>query len=778
MLTLPPAFAALRAYKQFILYRLEPLPDGKTSKRPVDWRTQKTANAHDPAIWLPFELASLNAQVLGLGVGFVLTEADPFWFVDIDDCLTGDAWSPLAHEIMSSLAGCAIEVSQSGAGLHLIGTGKPPAHRVAPNDSLGLYTHSRFVALTGTHAVGDAGLDLTARLPAVVDQWFPSGTIPGAPPVEWTDSPCETWRGPEDDDVLIGKMLAATSAAATFGNRASFRQLWEADADALVQAYPRASGDGFDASSADAALAQHLAFWTGRDCGRIRRLMERSALSREKWERADYLSRTILGSCARCDTVYGQGSAATAALPPPAQGERPIGSLLSASELPSHFEGVVYIEDRYAAAAPDGTLLDPQQFRANSRYGGHKFMLDHEKTTRNAWEAFTENGTFRAPWAHSMCFRPELPPRSLIEDSGRKLFNSYVPADVRRVKGDAGPFLRHLEKLFPLKSDRDQLLAYMASLAQNPGVKFQWCPLIQGVEGNGKTLLIKALSYAVGEQYTHRPNALDLANKFNAWLERKLFIGVEEIHVADKRDALDTLKVLITNNRIEFQAKGADQITGDNRANFLLCTNHKDAVPKTLNDRRYMILYTAQQEAADIARDGMAGRYFPDLYGWMNADGCAIVADYLLSYSIPAALDPAVDCHRAPTSSSTEEAIQASLGPVEQAIMEAVGNDDVGFRGGWISSTQFANLLDARRLRGRCPPLVWDATMQSLGYVKHPALAGGRVNNPVEPDGKKSRLWIKRDSIPHLNLVTAAQVANAYSLANGHANGVFSKGAG
>ena len=42
-----------------------------------------------------------------------------------------------------------------------------------------------------------------------------------------------------------------------------------------------------------------LAFWTGRDCERIRALMNKSALARDKWEREDYLPRTILGAVGR-----------------------------------------------------------------------------------------------------------------------------------------------------------------------------------------------------------------------------------------------------------------------------------------------------------------------------------------------------------------------------------------------------------------------------------------------------------------------------------------------
>ena len=52
------------------------------------------------------------------------------------------------------------------------------------------------------------------------------------------------------------------------------------------------------------SLAMRLAYWTGRDCSRIERLMRRCELARDKWDdRPDYLQRTILAACAWCSEV-------------------------------------------------------------------------------------------------------------------------------------------------------------------------------------------------------------------------------------------------------------------------------------------------------------------------------------------------------------------------------------------------------------------------------------------------------------------------------------------
>jgi hypothetical protein len=326
--------------------------------------------------------------------------------------------------------------------------------------------------------------------------------------------------------------------------------------------------------------------------------------------------------------------------------------------------------------------------------------------------------------------------------------------------GDVTPFLTHVEKLFPDTNDRAIILAYMAAVVQHKGVKFQWCPVIQGCEGNGKTLLISCLEQAVGERYTHLPNAQDLSNKFTGWLRGKLLIGVEEISVSHKVEVLESLKPLITNRRGEIQGKGQDQVTGDNRANFIMCTNPKGAIPITVDKRRYAIFHTPQQCAADIERDGMGGAYFPKLYAWLRRTGYAHVTHWLETYVIPDALNPATELHRAPHTSSMAEALEVSLGPIEQEIQEAVGRGDAGFCGGWISSIMLGRMLERKSISLRRQVEI----LTALGYVHHPHLPGGRVDNAVEPDKGKPRLFVKAGHIA-INETRRAEIARMYAQA-------------
>jgi primase-polymerase (primpol)-like protein len=838
---LPDALAPFAQFAQFILWRLA--PDGK-NKLPIDYRTgrktSKGLGAHDPAIWLPADLAFQWAAHWGpdYGVAFVFTENDPFFFLDIDDCRDPDTgeYSETAWEMLRWFDGAAVEVSQSGRGLHVFGVGTCPPH-CCKHVGLGLelYTNARFVALTGTGAIGRADFDCSASLGQMVPYYFPKkqpGTID-----DWTTEPVSQWRGLADDDELLRRALASRSAASVFGDTASFAQLWTADAEALGRAFPDSQGRAYDASSADLALAQHLAFWTGSDCDRMLRLMQRSELARDKWAREDYLHRTILKAAQMQTRFYGEAQAqAEAARPegcsalrgstpaqrakaeairaatfaqledandretlanaPPAQQAqfwtanegKPIAELVTAVTpttaapapvvsptrvagyqfLPADaqlqfFAGCVYVQSLHRALVPSGALLKPEQF--NATYGGYVFQLDDlGRTTRKAWEAFTESQCVRWPKAERPVFQPLRPPGEIADEYGVRTVNTYVPAQVPRMVGDYSPFLDVLRRVLPDKRDQTILLAYMAACVQHKGVKFQWAPLLQGVEGNGKTLFTRCVAAAIGRQYRHYPSAKDLDNRFNSWLYGKLFIGVEDVYVPEaKREVLEVLKPMITGgDGIEIQGKGVDQYTAEVCANFLFNSNHRDAISKTRNDRRFCVFFTAQQQHADLARDGLDGDYFPRIYNWLRGDGYAIVSELLHTYPIPDEFNPATSCHRAPDTSTTGAALAASLGLAEQEILEAVGEGRPGFAGGWIASHALKDLLTS--IRRSIPPRRYRETLAALGYDWHPALPDGRLHNPLPGGGGRVRLFI-RQGHADAALKFPADIVAAYSKA-------------
>lgn len=780
---LPQALKPLADQPQWVTWRME-----NGTKVPVSPRTGRKCDPHDPIEWVTIEEAA-RAVVRNScsGLAFVITEAAGFWCLDIDKALQPDgSWSQLAQDLCQRLQGCAVEVSQSGRGLHIFGRGTVPAHRcksaVAPG--IELYTDKRFIAVTGTSAIGDAAYDATVAIDHIVAQLFaPDGDTAGPGDEDWRDEAAPEWVGPADDEVLIQRALAARpSIGQALLGKATLAQLMAGDVAALSQAFP-AIGEGkpYDASSADAALAQHLAFWTGRNTERMRRIMRTTALVREKWDtHRSYLWRTVSQACGRQGAVYVERKPAPPAAPSaplvvmeqlpgpaadPLKPEMKVGSQIMASQRQiEYFDGCVYVADQHRVSTHFG-MLKPDQFKV--MFGGFDFTIDTEgsKLSRDAWEVFTQSRAVRFPKVDGACFRPEAGAHNLVMQEGRRLINTYRPIVTAASDEDPSPFLNHVAKLLPDERDREILLGYMASVVQNPGKKYQWWPVIQGAEGNGKSILARVMEHCVGQLYTHIPKASELAEsggKFNGWLNEKLLLIVEEICTHDRAEMLESLKELVTNDRLEVQGKGKDQVTGDNRANGLCFTNHRNGITgASVDKRRWCVMYTAQQNAEDIIRDGMGSDYFPRLYDWLRAGGFAAVNGWLRRHQVAPWLQTTL-MTRAPATSSTPQVVIESRGTIEQEVQEAIDSERQGFRAGWVSATAMERLL---REMGRARSLSHNRRtemLRSMGYIPHPGLLDGRTPNPlIYEEGTRPRLFLRRDHLA-LHLAGSGEIVKRY----------------
>lgn len=805
-------------YPQWVLWVAVPGKNGKTDKFPINYKTLKICDAHNSNMWASYLDAKkalsatkkLHHNQVAKGVGFVFTKNDPFFFIDLDSCYHKGKWSETANSFCSYFSGAFIEVSASGLGLHIIGSWSNPIPHGCRNGEMGLelYSHNRFIALSEINAYGNPSFDCTPTLHKIIDHYFQPTTQDIK--TEWTYQPVNDWKGPIDDFELITIASKTGSAAGSFGYKATFNDLWNKNEKKLSKFFPDdCKGRSFDESRADAALAQHLAFWTGKNCERIQKLMLQSQLNREKWAlRPNYLADTILKAVASQSEVFGSvtklkarsnqqridattirskilenctperrnfietspltqtakfwtdNAGATAeVIAKMIQPNTSVSTLQTVTSVVSgyqfmsvdlqlkHFKGCVYIQDIHKILTSTGELLNQDRF--NASFGGYVFQLDEmgNKTTRKPWEAFTESQVIRHPKVNTSCFRPMLQPGEIISQGAYTAVNVYFPIHTLRIKGDASRFTRHLAAMLPNPIDQEIILSYLAACLQYPGKKFYWAPLIQGVEGNGKSLLTACIVYAIGEKYCHLPPANEITEKFNEWLFFKLFIGIEDIYVPEsKREVIEVLKPMITGERLAMRAMQQSQVMADNVAHFIINSNWKDAVKKTSNDRRFAIFYCAQQAREDIESCGMGGDYFPNLYSWLrNENGFAIVSEYLHTYPINPKYNPATVCHRAPFTSSTEEAVNLSFGGVEQYIIEAVEEGIPGFCGGWISSVALDNLLSKMRKNNAIPLNKRKDVLASIGYHQHPGLTGGRTTVPILLDGgKKPRLYIKR----------------------------------
>lgn len=399
------------------------------------------------------------------------------------------------------------------------------------------------------------------------------------------------------------------------------------------------------------------------------------------------------------------------------------GEILNPTDQQLYFRNCFYVTELDRIIGPNGRLMNQSRFA--SLYGGKKFMLNEtgetSSITDDAWRAATRGRSWAIQKVDHQRFRPDMPYGALLTDEfGEVGVNTYRQPIQSAREGDISPFLDHLSRLLPVESDRAILIAWMAQVVQRPGVKIGWAPVIQSMEGAGKTLFERIMQAAVGRAYMHKPKAKQLnegGGKFNGWMHRKLLIIINEVKCDEKRELVEIMKEWITDDPVEMEYKSQDQFVGDNPTNWLMFTNYQDAIPINDDSRRYAIMYSAIQRGEDLDRLGMRGEYFSNLYKWAKTGGAEAVVYWLQRYPIPAELDAQLLAHRAPKTSSTDEAVAISRGWLEQSIMEAVEANRIGFKNGWIAAAMITKMIHEQERKTVSKRSVATA-LQALGYQK------------------------------------------------------------
>ncbi|CAL9380937.1 hypothetical protein SUDANB120_01055 [Streptomyces sp. enrichment culture] len=109
------------------------------------------ASSTDPRTWSGYTAA--KASTAGVGLGFVLSDADDIVCLDLDHCLNPDgALTPWAADIVARAGATYIEVSPSGDGLHIFGYAdvrQGRRIRRADGYAVEVYSASRYIAMTG-----------------------------------------------------------------------------------------------------------------------------------------------------------------------------------------------------------------------------------------------------------------------------------------------------------------------------------------------------------------------------------------------------------------------------------------------------------------------------------------------------------------------------------------------------------------------------------------------------------------------------------------------------
>lgn len=418
--------------------------------------------------------------------------------------------------------------------------------------------------------------------------------------------------------------------------------------------------------------------------------------------------------------------------------------IISPDECSQWFDDCYFVEQSGKIVNRSGRFMNSTQF--NGVYGGKQFIITSTgKLTDEPWKAALRSTCWTIPKVDHIRFLPDHPTFDVVYDGlGRRGLNVYIPARVNSVEGDISPFFDWLSRILPDRNDQRILIEYLAHCVKYKGFKIPWSPMLQSVEGIGKTIFRELMANALGDMYVYSPKAPELVKSgstFNAWMRNKLMIVVDEIKIDERRELIEILKPMITDARVEIQSKGVDQDMEDNAANWLFFSNYKDAIPINKNGRRYAIFFSAMQSNADLIAAGMDKAYFQSLWRWLReGGGFAAITHYLQNYPIERG---GVDV-RAPDTSSRNEALAISRSPLELIIAEAVADNLSGFSGGYVSTVAAIARAKASGIRSPNTRTV-QACLEAMGFAHL-----GRSERPYfqEDATQRSEIYAVRSDLP------------------------------
>lgn len=318
---------------------------------------------------------------------------------------------------------------------------------------------------------------------------------------------------------------------------------------------------------------------------------------------------------------------------------------------------------------------------------------------------------------YDYAYDPSQPTEMFFVSRGRKFVNTYSPSypelDARRAKEAGVIFQEHLQNLIAENKYRRILTDFMAYMVQSPGRKIRFAVLLQSVEGAGKTFLAECMKSVLGTEHVKTIDGEAIKKGWNEWSFGSQLVVLEEVRVAgaNRHEVMNTLKPLITNDDISINQRNRDTRTTRNISNYMLFSNHHDALALTPGDRRYFVVKSALQHKGQVLALGES--YFNNLFAMLRDMPGALRA-YLGQWEISPEFEP--DGH-APRTTYVEQVINDSASDLTAAVRRLLIEADYPLvQYDIVSSKQLMDVLHLEEGLDRCSSQQVGQVLREEGY--------------------------------------------------------------
>lgn len=352
------------------------------------------------------------------------------------------------------------------------------------------------------------------------------------------------------------------------------------------------------------------------------------------------------------------------------------------------------------------------------------------------------------PRAYDTLYEPQQFNDTFIVKGGKVYVNLYSRThpepDVLRMAEAGEIFLEHIRNLIAEPEYATLLVDFMAYIVQNPGAKIRWAVLLQGAQGCGKTALSEVMKAVVGGEHVMQVDNEAIRGQWNDWAYGHQLVVLEEVRVAgqNRHDIMNRLKPLISNDQVCINQRHRDSRNVDNIANYMLFTNHHDALALSSGDRRYFVLKSRMQTRESV--EALGPQYFSRLFAMLR-DNAAGLRAWFEHYQISPGFCP--DGH-APDTTYRREMVTEASGDLSVAMHEVI-EDSVHplVASDLLSSTVLTQLILERGEGVACSSQQLARLLREEGWLR---VGRNRIGD------SRHQIWV--------NAGAGIEVADAYRL--------------
>lgn len=316
----------------------------------------------------------------------------------------------------------------------------------------------------------------------------------------------------------------------------------------------------------------------------------------------------------------------------------------------------------------------------------------------------------RIATGYDYAYDPSQPTEMFFVNRGRRYINTYSPTypelDSHNAIEAGSLIQQHLSRLVGEPEYRKTLLDFMAYMVQFPGRKIRWAVLVQSAEGAGKTYFAKVMQAVLGFEHVKILGDGAIKKGYNEWAFGHQLVAVEEIYVSgsNRHAVMNAIKPLITNDDVSVDEKYRNNRQISNISNYMLFSNHHDALALTPNDRRYFVVKSPLQHKGQVL--ALGDNYFAPLYDAVR-DMPGAFRSFLNDWEISPSFRP--DGH-APRTIYVAEMVNDSAGDLTAAVRRMLLEGDYPLVQFDIASAK--TLMDALQMEG-----LTRVTPQQVGQV-------------------------------------------------------------